>query len=104
MLSHLTAVWPQTPYRAAALFWLGNTVYAAGDLKQALEVSGRFLEEFPKDARVPDALLTKAAAQVGLGQRTNAAKTLQSILKDHKDSSAAAVAQERLKSLTRKKK
>ena len=41
---------------------------------------------------------------MGLGQRTNAGKTLQSIIKNHKDSEAAKVAKDRLKSLKTKKK
>lgn len=77
LLRTLTANYPQTGYMPAALFWLGNSLYASGELKQALEVENKLLKEFPKDARVPDALLTKAAAEVGLGQRTNASKTLQ---------------------------
>ena len=104
LLRTLTANYPQTGYMPAALFWLGNSLYASGELKQALEVENKLLKEFPKDARVPDALLTKAAAEVGLGQRTNASKTLQKIIKEHKDAPAAKVAQERLKSLNTKKK
>ena len=104
LLRTLTANYPQTGYMPAALFWLGNSLYASGELKQALEVENKLLKEFPKDARVPDALLTKAAAEVGLGQRTNASKTLQKIIKEHKDAPAAKVAQERLKSLNAKKK
>ena len=103
LLRNLTSLYPQTGYMPAALFWLGNTLYAAGELKQALEVENKLLENFPKDARVPDALLTKAAAEVGLGQRANATKTLQTIIKQHKDSQAADVAKERLKSLSKKK-
>ena len=104
LLQNLTSVYPQTCYMPAALFWLGNSLYAAGDLKQSLAVVNKLLKDFPKDARVPDALLTKAAAEVGLGQRTNAGKTLQSIIKNHKDSEAAKVAKDRLKSLKTKKK
>ena len=104
LLRTLTSNYPQTGYMPAALFWLGNSLYASGELKRALEVENKLLKEFPKDARVPDALLTKAAAEVGLGQRTNATKTLQKIIKEHKDAPAAKVAQERLKSLSNKKK
>ena len=64
LLRTLTANYPQTGYMPAALFWLGNSLYASGELKQALEVENKLLKEFPKDARVPDALLTKAAAEV----------------------------------------
>ena len=103
MLENLTAIYPQSAYRSAALFWLGNSQYADEDLKAALATVNTFLTDYPKDTRVPDALLTKAAAQVGLGQRANATKTLQTILKEHKDSSAAGVASDRLKSLTKKK-
>lgn len=104
LLRTLTSNYPQTGYMPAALFWLGNSLYASGELKRALEVENKLLKEFPKDARVPDALLTKAAAEVGLGQRTNATKTLQKIIKEHKDAPAAKVAQKRLKSLSNKKK
>lgn len=103
LLRNLTALYPQTGYMSAALFWLGNSLYAAGNLKQALAVENKLLKDFPKDARVPDALLTKAAAEVGLGQRTNATKTLQTIIKQYKDSPAADVAKDRLKSLNKKK-
>ena len=82
LLRTLTSNYPQTGYMPAALFWLGNSLYASGELKRALEVENKLLKEFPKDARVPDALLTKAAAEVGLGQRTNATKTLQKSLRN----------------------
>lgn len=103
LLRNLTSIYPQSEYMPAALYWLGNSLYAAGDLKQALIVENKFLQTFPDNTRVPDALLTKAAAEVGLGQRTNASKTLQTIIKQHKDSPAADVAKDRLKSLKKKK-
>lgn len=102
LLRNLTSIYPQSEYMPAALYWLGNSLYAAGDLKQALIVENKFLQAFPDNVRVPDALLTKAAAEVGLGQRTNASKTLQTIIKQHKDSPAADVAKDRLKSLKKK--
>lgn len=102
LLENLTRLYPQTGYMPAALFWLGNALYADGNLKRAITVQDRLVKEFPKDARVPDALLNKAAAQVGLGQRTNAAKTLHSIVKNYKDTEAAKLAQERLKTLNKK--
>ena len=69
LLRTLTSNYPQTGYMPAALFWLGNSLYASGELKRALEVENKLLKEFPKDARVPDALLTKAAAEVSVPMR-----------------------------------
>lgn len=103
LLNNLTSLYPQTEYMPAALFWLGNTLYASGDLKQALAVENKLLKNFPDDARVADALLTKAAAEVGLGQRTNATRTLQQVISKHPDTPAADVAKERLKNLDKRK-
>ncbi len=99
LLQSLVDVYPQTQYMPAALYWLGNALYASGELKEAIVVQEQLIKDFPKDVRVPDAMLSKAAAEVGLNRRTAASKTLNAVVKSYPGTPSADLAKERLKSL-----
>lgn len=102
LMDSLAVDYPESPYAANALYWQGNALYAADELKASVTVQDRLIKRYPKHARVPEAMLSKAAAQIGLGQKSAATATLKAVVKAYPGTDAAKVAQERLASLAKK--
>ncbi len=88
--------YPQSGYRASALFWLGNAQYATRDYKEAIINFRALLSGAPDHMRVPETLLSIANCQLELKDTRAARKTLDELLKAHPQSEAAAAAKERL--------
>lgn len=101
MLLNLNKVYPDSALRSEVLFWLGTTYYAQDSLKNSISTIDMLAREFPKSKRLPDALLTKAAALAGQNRRNDSAALLRSIIKQYAGTPAAELAQERLKTLQR---
>ncbi len=99
LLSSLVDDYPTTGYMPSALYWLGNALYAQNKLSAALGVQNRLIKEFPDHPRIADAQLSKAAALIGLGRKSQAQKTLQQVIKDYPNTSYAELAQKRLKTI-----
>ena len=59
----------------------------------------KMIRQFPDHARVPDAMLAKAAALESLGRKKEAASTLAQVQKKFPGTEAAALAAERQKGL-----
>ena len=98
-LNAFGARYPQSPYAAAAQFWLGSSYYAIKDYTSAISAQQFLLEHFPDSPRVPEALLNIAACQIELNDRKSARATLNRITKDYPNTEQARLAQERLASL-----
>jgi tol-pal system protein YbgF len=98
-LSAFVARYPQSPYAAAAQFWLGSSYYAIKDYKSAIAAQQALIDRFPDSPRAPDALLNIAASQIELNDKKSARITLSKILSDFPDSDAAKLAKDRLSTL-----
>jgi tol-pal system protein YbgF len=98
-LSAFVSRYPQSPYAAAAQFWLGSSYYAIKDYKAAIAAQQTLLDRFSDSPRAPDALLNIAASQIELNDKKAARATLNKILTDFPDSDAAKLAKDRLASL-----
>jgi tol-pal system protein YbgF len=98
-LSTFVSRYPQSPYAAAAQFWLGSSYYAIKDYKSAIAAQQTLLDRFPDSPRAPDALLNIAASQIELNDKKSARATLSRIVADFPDSDAAKLAKERLASV-----
>lgn len=61
ILEGLIDDYPKTGYMPAALYWLGNAMFAQGQFTDAVEVQKRLIASFPQDARIPEAKLSLAA-------------------------------------------
>lgn len=88
--------YPQSGYRALALFWLGNAQYATRDYQAAI---GNFKNMLTADAnhpRAPEAALSIANCQLELKEVRGARKTLEDLIKVYPQSEAAAAAKDRL--------
>lgn len=88
--------YPQSGYRASALFWLGNAQYATRDYKGALANFRALLAQSPDHPRAPEAVLSIANCQIELKDNPGARKTLDDLVKAYPQSEAAVAARERL--------
>ncbi|WP_370870733.1 tol-pal system protein YbgF [Polaromonas sp.] len=88
--------YPQSGYKAPALFWLGNAQYALRNYRDALVNFRALVAADPEHVRAPEAVLAVANCQVELKDVKGAQKTLADLIKAYPQSEAASVAKERL--------
>ena len=91
--------YPQTGYKASALFWLANAQYALRDYRYAIVNFRALVAADPGHMRAPEALLSVANCQLELKDAKSARKTLEDLAKTYPQSEAASVAKERLSKL-----
>lgn len=91
--------YPQTGYRASALFWLGNAQYALRNYRDAVTNFRSLVTAEPDHMRAPEALLSMANCQIELKDTKSARKTLEDLVKAYPQAEAASVAKERLAKL-----
>lgn len=91
--------YPQSGYKAPALFWLGNAQYALRNYRDALVNFRALVAADPEHMRAPEAVLAVANCQVELKDVKAARKTLEDLVKAYPQSEAASVAKERLAKL-----
>ena len=91
--------YPDSGYKAPALFWLGNAQYALRSYKEAIINFKAVLTFAPDHVRAPEAALSIANCQVELKDAKSARKTLEDLVKVYPQSEAASVAKDRLSKL-----
>jgi tol-pal system protein YbgF len=79
-----------------ALFWIGETYYAAADYTNAMTFYRRVSEEFGDQNKAPDALFKLALAHEKTGDLMLARQTLQSVISRYPYSSTASSARAEL--------
>jgi tol-pal system protein YbgF len=79
-----------------ALFWIGETYYAAGDYTNAVRQYNRVVNEFSDQNKAPDALFKIALAQAKTGDLALARRTLQQVIERYPYSSTASSAKAEL--------
>lgn len=94
--SGLLRRYPSSGYTPSALYWLGNAQYANRAYKEAIDSHRRLSTQFPSHVRTPEALLAMANSQIELKDGKAAQRTLESLVKLHPQSEAAAAGRERL--------
>ncbi|MDP2817122.1 MAG: tol-pal system protein YbgF [Polaromonas sp.] len=91
--------YPQSGYKAPALFWLGNAQYALRNYRDAITNFRALVATDTEHVRAPEAVLAVANCQVELKDIKGARKTLEDLLKAYPQSEAASVAKDRLSKL-----
>jgi tol-pal system protein YbgF len=91
--------YPDSGYKPASLFWLGNAQYALRNYREAIVNFKALLTIAPDHARAPEASLSIANCQIELKDLKSARKTLEDLMKVYPQSEAASVAKERLTKL-----
>jgi tol-pal system protein YbgF len=79
-----------------ALYWIGETYFAAGDLNNAVRYYTRVVNEFSDQNKAPDALFKTALAQAKTGDLALARRTLQQVIERYPYSSTASSAKAEL--------
>ena len=88
--------YPQSGYKASALFWLGNAQYANRDYRGALGNFRLLVSQAPDHPRAPEAVLSIANCQIELKDSAGARRTLDDLVKAYPQSEAAGAERERL--------
>ena len=91
---------PTSPRADNAVYWLAETHYVRGQYDDALPVFRRVIEEHPQSDKVPDALLKVGFCQIEMGDRTAARTSLQEVMRQYPDTTAARLASQRLDRLS----
>lgn len=83
-----------------ARYWLGESYYVVRRFEPAMEQFQRVLADFPASAKRPDALLKIGYIQFEQGKLDAARETLNEVRRQYPDSTAASLAQQRLRRLS----
>ncbi|HVE73403.1 MAG TPA: tol-pal system protein YbgF [Thermoanaerobaculia bacterium] len=79
-----------------ALFWMGETYFAARDYTSAVRFYMRVVNDYSSQNKAPDALLKTALVQVRTGDLALARRTLQQVIERYPYSSSASSAKAEL--------
>ncbi len=79
-----------------ALFWIGETYYAAGDYTNAMRYYTRVTKEYPNENKAPDALFKTGLAYVKTGDLAMARKTFEETISRYPYATSAASAKAEL--------
>jgi tol-pal system protein YbgF len=90
---------PTSPLADNAQYWLAETYYVRGQFNGALPEFRKVIEQYPQSAKLPDALLKVGYCQIELGDRNAARASLQEVMRQFPDTTAARLASQRLSSL-----
>ena len=89
--------YPQAALAPNAWYWLGESYYVTQNYPIALDAFQNLLAQFPDSGKAPDALLKKGYCQLELKQINAGQQTLQQVIDQYPGSSAAGLAQNRLR-------
>jgi tol-pal system protein YbgF len=87
---------PTSPLADNAQYWLAETHYVRGQYSAALPEFRKVIETYPQSAKMPDALLKVGFCQAELGDRAAARTSLQEVMRQFPDTTAARLASQRL--------
>lgn len=93
------AQFPTSPLADNAQYWLAETHYVRGAFAEALPEFRKVIEQYPQSAKLPDALLKIGYCQIELGDRGAARTSLQEVMRQFPDTTAARLASQRLNGL-----
>jgi tol-pal system protein YbgF len=95
------AAFPTSPLADNAQYWLAETFYVRGQYNVALTEFRKVIERYPQSAKLPDALLKVGFSQAELGDSAAARTSLQEVMRQFPDTTAARLASQRLDRLAR---
>jgi tol-pal system protein YbgF len=90
------ADFPNSDLGDNAQYWLAETHYVNRDFEAALAGFQAVLENYPNSRKVPDALLKAGFCEYELQRWANARASLETVVREHPDSTAARLATQRL--------
>ncbi len=93
--------YPTAPDAAIAQFQIGESYYYKKDCKAAVVEYQKFVTDYPKSDRRPEGLYMLGVCYSDLGQRTNAQRAFEQVVKEHPSSNSAIMATQRLQGMGR---
>lgn len=91
--------YPNGAYTDNAQYWLGEANYVQRHFKEALAEFGKVVNNFPASPKRADALLKMGYTYQELGDLDNAKMSLNNVVQNYPNSTAAGLAKKRLQSL-----
>jgi len=91
---------PQSPLADNAQYWLAETYYVRRQFKDALPEFVKVTTQYPQSAKMPDAMLKIGYCQGELGDKPAARTSLQQVMRQFPDTTAARLASQRLEQLS----
>jgi len=91
--------YPYASYADNAQYWIGEANYANKKYDAALEEFQKVISKYPNSPKRADALLKIGYTYVELGNKKMAVHTLDTIVKSYPESTAAKLAEKRIKAL-----
>ncbi len=91
--------YPNSKLVSEARFYQGSSMYANKDFKGSIQQLQALIQNAPQDPRAADALLIIAASQIELNDMNGAKASLQKIVADYPQTTAAETAKSRLQLL-----
>lgn len=92
--------YPEGQYSANALYWLGESYYVVREFNRALPYFQQVLDTHADSSKRPDAMLKIGFIQFELGEMDKARATLEGVKREHPNTTAAALAEQRLLRIT----
>jgi len=87
---------PTSPLADNAQYWLAETFYVRAQYQAALSEFQRVMQNYPQSGKMPDAMLKVGYCQIELGDKTAGRATLQDVMRQFPDTTAARFASQRL--------
>jgi tol-pal system protein YbgF len=88
--------YPKSSFLPSAHFWAASALYQTRDVNEAAKLFAKVPDNWPEDARAPDALLGLSNCQLELGDKKGSRASLEKILTKYPSSPAAQTAKQRL--------
>ena len=95
--------YPNASYADNAQYWLGEANYANREYKTALSEFQKVISAYPNSPKRADAMLKIGYTHAELGNKKKALNTLNTIVSSYPGSTAARLAQKRIKTLSGKR-
>jgi tol-pal system protein YbgF len=94
------ASYPDSQLADNAQYWLAESYYVTDEFEEALMHFTVVIDNFPRSRKVPDALLKVGYANYELGRWDQARAALTRVQREHADTTAARLAEQRLARMT----
>ncbi|HEY8518597.1 MAG TPA: tol-pal system protein YbgF [Gammaproteobacteria bacterium] len=94
------ASYPQSPLTDNAQYWLAETYYVQRDFAGALPQFQKVIDNYPRSAKLPDALLKVGYCNAELNNLEAARAALERVMREFPETTAARLAAQRLERLS----
>ncbi|HYW77406.1 MAG TPA: tol-pal system protein YbgF [Gammaproteobacteria bacterium] len=91
--------YPNSRFVPNAMYWMGASYYVNGEYQKAINNFKQVIDKYPKSAKTSDAYLKMANSQIALKDFKAARQSLQTLIQKYPGTTAADIANQRLKNM-----